>query len=91
MPTKDRLKTSNIEAEIRQNDRGGWEIAEPGSKPGSPFAVGNYDTWQHAFAAAACNFEKDRIRVIHPPAPAKAARPARSPQPTTRHVRPARA
>lgn len=88
MPSQDRLKKPNIEAEIRQNSRGGWEIAEPGLPPGSPFALGNYDSWQSALYAASLNFEKDRIRVVHDEPAPKVAKPApRKPSTKRHHVR----
>lgn len=61
MPTRARLKKTKIEAEIRPNDRGGWEIG----LPGEPLGIGNYPTWQDAYAITRYNYDESQIRVVH--------------------------
>jgi hypothetical protein len=54
--------SDNIEAIIRENGRGGWEIAEPAMPVGS--GLGNYPTSGDAYAVACYSFEPERIRVL---------------------------
>lgn len=64
-------KASSYEAEIRANDRGGYEIAQPGE----PLGVGNYATPQDAYAVACNSFERERIKPYTPPRKPRASKP----------------
>lgn len=87
MPKATLKASAKIEAEVRENGRGGWEIGLPGEAPG--LGIGNYPTANDALYTASINYERRQIRVLD----ATRSTPVitRHHQHSPRHVRPARA
>lgn len=64
------------QAEIRPNERGGYEIADPGTPVGT--GLGNYATAADALAVACYSFERSQVRAWREPVATQPARPART-------------
>ncbi len=65
------------QAEIRPNERGGYEIGDPGTPIGT--GLGNYATPADALAVACYSFERAQVRAWREPTATKPpVRPARA-------------
>lgn len=70
-------------AEIRPNNRGGYEIGDPGTPAG--MGVGNYATAADAMSVACYSFDRSEVRAWREPVTTHTAKPARPPQRKHRH------
>ena len=61
------------QAEIRPNDRGGFEIGDPGTPAGT--GLGNYATAADAMAVACYSFDRADVRAWREPASKQPAHP----------------
>ncbi|HTJ77968.1 MAG TPA: hypothetical protein VL357_03155 [Rariglobus sp.] len=76
---------TQYDCQTRPNGRGGWEIAEIDAPAG--MGIGNYSTEADAFAMAAYNFDRKRIKRGDEPAAAPKPVIAKQPSLGSRLVR----